>query len=125
MAILEGNVDSLSSMLDKFIESRPTSEEDPPAALVLDGYLQLTPSAAAELRNRVGINPFIVATQKGWTSVVHLLHQRGFPAHWKVSGGSTALMFAAAAGHLSMVSLLLDMKEIEVDAISDDGFTGS
>jgi ankyrin repeat protein len=59
----------------------------------------------------------------GWGSTVKYLLEIGADVNAQTQSGRTVLMFAVQFGHMSLVQLLVNRKDVILDASDLEGFT--
>ncbi|KAF7704250.1 hypothetical protein HF521_021322 [Silurus meridionalis] len=73
-----------------------------------EGLLRVLKAGTVDVNvcEKLGLTPLMVAAQKGFTRMVHVLVEHGADIHIKNSSGKDALMLACFAGHLDIVMQL-------------------
>ncbi|KAI5624626.1 fibronectin type 3 and ankyrin repeat domains protein 1 [Silurus asotus] len=71
-----------------------------------DTYKTIYVTVDVNVCEKLGLTPLMVAAQKGFTRMVHILVEHGADIHIKNASGKDALMLACFAGHLDIVMQL-------------------
>ncbi|KAH3796459.1 hypothetical protein DPMN_150027 [Dreissena polymorpha] len=79
--------------------------------------------ASPHLKDKSLRTPLMFAAENNHADVVTYLVKANTTIDAKADDGMTALHYAAKAGHLNMISLLLDTDRLDIDVTDDGGWT--
>ena len=85
--------------------------------------LLLDKGAQLEAKNSYGFTPLHSAAARGHVKIVRLLCNRGADVEARGKNGSRPLHSAAWKGHISVVKELIEERNAEINARTDDGRT--
>ncbi|XP_031556080.1 fibronectin type 3 and ankyrin repeat domains protein 1-like [Actinia tenebrosa] len=74
----------------------------------LEAFLNESEDSLVNVVDDLGMSPLMIASQKGYSSIVETLVEHGAQVNYSNASGKTSMMLACFGGHLSVASYLKD-----------------